>query len=157
MKHRTLSISLGLALVLLGLVALMGLLGSGAPVAQAQGTIGGVVLVDDEATTPRNTPMSINVLDNDTAPLGWYLVLFHVDEPANGYMGFDGSGWVVYFPDPDFTGTDVFDYGVEVCPDSPGTIGDCLVVPQTATVTIHVGAPPPAEFTLYLPVIFRSP
>ncbi len=156
MKHRTLSISLGLALVLLGLVALMGLLGSGAPVAQAQGTIGGVVLVDDEASTTRDTPMSLNVLDNDTAPLGWYLVLYHVDDPANGYMGFDSSGWVVYFPDPDFTGTDVFDYYVEVC-RTGGTIGDCLLVPQTATVTIHVAAPAPPAESLYLPVIFRSP
>ena len=154
MKNRTLSI-LCLALVLLGLVALVGLLGGGAPVAHAQADK--VVLVDDEATTDRGTPTSLNVLDNDTAPDDWYLVLYHVDDPANGYMGFDGSGWVVYFPDPDFTGTDVFDYYVQVC-RTGGTIGDCLPVPQTATVTIHVaGPPPPAESTLYLPVIFRSP
>ncbi len=156
MKNRTLSTSLGLALVLLGLVALVGLLGSGAPVAQAQGTIGGVVLVDDEDTTDRDETVVVDVLANDTAPPGWYLVLDRVDDAANGIVGITSTDWVIYFPDPGFTGTDVFDYHVQVC-STGGTPGDCLPVPQTATVTIHVAAPaPPAEFPLYLPVIFRS-
>jgi len=83
---------------------------------------------DDLATTDEDTFVDIDVLANDTDADGDTLTIVPGGAaPANGTVGGDGSGGLRYTPDPDFNGTDTFDYVV-----SDGTDTD------TGTVTVTV-------------------
>jgi hypothetical protein len=83
--------------------------------------------VDDEVTTPMDTPVTFDVLANDTyvEPV---VVLLQVG-PSHGLVGPWVDGTITYYPDPGFFGTDSFTY--QIC----DTCGQC----DTATVTITVG------------------
>lgn len=83
---------------------------------------------DDTATTSEETPVTINVLGNDTDPDTETLTLQSITQPANG-TAVIVSGQVRYTPDEDFAGTDTFTYTI-----SDGTATD------TATVTVTVTA-----------------
>jgi PKD repeat protein len=88
---------------------------------------------DDPATTDPGTPVTINVLTNDSDPEGASLVVTGVSDPANGTALSNGDGTITYTPDPGFAGaTDVFTYTV-----SDGSLSD------DATVSVAVSAPPP--------------
>ena len=82
------------------------------------------VAVDDRATTPLNTPVTINVLGNDT-PEG--VTPNVTTNPANGSVSVNSDGSIEYRPHTDFAGTDTFVY--ELCNAS-----GCA----TATVTVEV-------------------
>ncbi|WP_121053310.1 Ig-like domain-containing protein, partial [Lacinutrix venerupis] len=98
---------------------------------------------DDTATTEEDTPVDIDVLDNDdlgTEPT----TITAVTTPANGTATINDNGtpadpsddYVVYTPDADFDGpTDTFDY----------TITDANGNESTATVTVTVTPTPDAE------------
>ncbi|APY00889.1 hypothetical protein BWR22_11390 [Lacinutrix venerupis] len=90
---------------------------------------------NDTATTAEDTPVDIDVLDNDdlgTEPT----TITAVTTPANGTVTINDNGtpadpsddYVVYTPDADFNGTDTFDY----------TITDDNGNESTATVTVTV-------------------
>ena len=85
--------------------------------------------VDDEAITPPNTAVTIDVLANDSDADGDTLHIDSVDDPANGSTAIV-SGAIVYNPDTDYEGTDTFDYTVS---DNTHT--------ATATVTVTVTGP----------------
>jgi PKD repeat protein len=88
---------------------------------------------DDAATTDAGTPVTIDVLANDTDPDGDDLTVSSVGDPPNGSTVIDGNGTITYTPDPGFSGAnDVFTYTV-----SDGSL------PDDATVTVTVRAPPP--------------
>jgi len=85
------------------------------------------VAVDDSATTPQDTPVTIHVLNNDFDVDGDTLT---VDSATNGTYGSvtnNGSD-VAYTPAPGFNGTDSFTY----------TISDGNGGTDTATVTVTV-------------------
>ena len=82
------------------------------------------VAVDDRATTPLNTPVTINVLGNDTPEGATPNV---TTNPANGSVSVNSDGSIEYRPHTDFAGTDTFVY--ELCNTS-----GCA----TATVTVEV-------------------
>ena len=82
------------------------------------------VAVDDRATTPLNTPVTINVLGNDTPEGATPNV---TTNPANGSVSVNSDGSIEYRPQTDFAGTDTFVY--ELCNAS-----GCA----TATVTVKV-------------------
>ena len=84
------------------------------------------VAVDDEVTMPVDTPVTINVLANDSY-VGTVVVSLQVG-PSHGLVGPWVDGIVTYYPDDDFLGTDSFTY--QIC----DTSGLC----DTATVTIDV-------------------
>lgn len=84
------------------------------------------VAVDDSATTPEDTAVTLNVLANDTDPDGDPLTISAVSAPANGIVQNTGST-LVYTPTLNFFGQDVFTYIV-----SDGSLTD------TATVTVTV-------------------
>jgi LPXTG-motif cell wall-anchored protein len=86
------------------------------------------VAVDDPATTPEDTPVTVPVLTNDTDLDGDTLTVQSVTQPANGTVVDNGDGTVTYTPDPDFSGTDTFTY----------TITDGNGGTDTATVTVTV-------------------
>jgi serine protease AprX len=88
------------------------------------------VAVDDAAATLRDTPVTIDILANDSDPDGEPLSVVSVDDPANGSVRVEADERVTYTPDPGFTGTDAFDY--RAC--DPG--GLCA----SATVTVTVEA-----------------
>ncbi len=92
---------------------------------------------DDSATTPRNTPVDVNVVANDTDPDGDSLTVTDVTAPKNGTATNNGDGTVTYTPAAGYTGDDEFRY----------TITDNRGGTDTAKVKVKVTkdtAPPPA-------------
>jgi hypothetical protein len=84
--------------------------------------------VDDPVTTDEDTPVTIDVLANDTDP-GDTLTVDSVGTPANGSTSTD-EATVTYTPTLNFNGLDVFPY----------TIRDTGGLTDTATVTVTVQA-----------------
>ncbi len=68
-------------------------------------------ITNEVVTTPKNTPIFIDVLANDSDADGDVLVLDQVDQGENGTTS-KVNGGVLYTPNPGFTGTDIFYYGV---------------------------------------------
>lgn len=84
---------------------------------------------DDEAFTQINTPITIDVLANDTDPANDPLTIVRVgDTTAGSTVLISASTELVYTPTLDFIGTDVFTY----------TVADPLSLEDTATVTVTV-------------------
>ena len=86
------------------------------------------VAVDDSTTTGEDSPVVIPVLDNDTDIDGDTLSVTGATDPANGSVTVNGDGTVTYTPNPDFNGSDSFNY----------TISDGAGGTDTATVTVTV-------------------
>jgi len=82
---------------------------------------------DDSDATDEDTPVTMDVLDNDSDPDGDDLVVQSVTQPADGSVVNNGAD-VVYTPDPGFNGTDAFTY----------TVSDGNGGADTATVTVSV-------------------
>ncbi|WP_022950764.1 Ig-like domain-containing protein [Leucothrix mucor] len=83
--------------------------------------------VNDTASTPEVTPVTITALNNDTDPDGDTLTLADVDVPAHGTAIISGNN-IIYTPEADFVGTETFDY----------TVRDSSNNTATATVTVTV-------------------
>lgn len=83
--------------------------------------------VDDRAVTNRNTPVTIDVLANDSDPDGDDLTITAVTQGEHGSVVNNG-GDVTYTPDQGFRGTDTFTY----------TISDGNGGSDTATVTVVI-------------------
>jgi len=96
---------------------------------------------DDEETTGQNLPVDIDVLFNDYDLDGVIIpsTVTVTVPPANGSITNVNpiNGEITYLPNPDYVGTDTFEY--EVC-DDDGLCDDAVV-----TVTIESLAPPVAE------------
>ena len=82
---------------------------------------------DDSATTGEDTPVTIDVLANDSDPDGDALTVSIVTQPSYGTAAVNGDNTVTYTPDPGFAGDDVFDYSASDGAES-----------ATATVTVTV-------------------
>lgn len=90
-----------------------------------------LVANDDEATTNAGTPVTVDVLANDT--LGDNPVaLADLDgpptiheQPANGTVSVGADGKITYTPNPGFTGTDEFVYRIAI-EDQPDLINLCV-------------------------------
>jgi hypothetical protein len=91
--------------------------------------------IADAAVTPAGTPVTLDVLVNDSDPLGYYpLRITAVTPGANGTVTYvPGAPTVTYTPKAGFVGTDGFTYSIT---NSQG-------VSATATVTVTVTSPPP--------------
>ncbi len=85
------------------------------------------VAVDDNATTPEDTQVSIPVLANDSDPDGDALSIASVTDPPHGTAVKSGSN-VLYTPDPNYNGADSFSY----------TVSDGKGGTDTATVSVTV-------------------
>jgi hypothetical protein len=85
------------------------------------------VAVDDSDTTPADTSVTIDVLDNDSDKDGDTLTVDTVTQGTNGSVTNNGDD-VTYTPDPYFYGIDSFTY----------TISDGNGGTDTATVTVTV-------------------
>lgn len=91
------------------------------------------VAVDDAANTAAATPVTLNVLANDSDPQNDALALVSTTTPANGTVSFSANGSVTYTPNAGFAGVDTFTYVVR---DSNGSTA-------SAIVRITVSALPP--------------
>lgn len=90
-----------------------------------------VIAVNDSATTPINTPVSIQVKTNDSDPEGdTFLVTspLSATTTAHGAVICSADGSCVYTPSNGYTGVDTFNY----------TIADTKTAVSTAVVTITV-------------------
>ncbi len=85
------------------------------------------IAIDDSVATPVGMPMIITVLANDYDSDADLILIESVDMPSNGSAQNFGT-FVLYTPDPAFTGTDSFNYQIR---DVDGGTA-------TATVTITV-------------------
>ena len=100
--------------------------------------------VDDARTTPFDTPIAIDVLANDSDSDGTLdpstVQLAHHGEPLNGTVDVDPvTGQLTYTPDPDFAGTDSFEYVV---------LDNDLAESNSARVTITVLPPTGPEVSV---------
>ena len=89
--------------------------------------------VDDLYNTPLDTPIVIDMLDNNSDPDGDNFIVTFTSVPANGTLTLDSLGIYTYAPDTGFVGTDYFSY--VICDDGTPVLCD------TAYVTIIVGLP----------------
>ena len=100
--------------------------------------------VDDSYTVDQDTADNVlDVLTNDSDPDGDSLSLVSVGAATNGTATISGAT-ILYTPDPEFTGIDVFTYDV-----TDGTLT------RTATVTITVSRVS-VDFTIYLPFVTKQ-
>src|SRR6185503_17232414 len=81
---------------------------------------------DDSATTTAGSPVTINVLDNDSDPDGDAISVTAVGSALHGTTQDNGDGTVTYTPNSGYAGSDVFGY----------TIGDGRGGTDTATVSV---------------------
>ena len=96
------------------------------------------VAADDAVTTQVDTPVTVDVLANDSDADGDALTVVSTTVPPNGAAAINADGTVTYTPATGFTGTDAFDY----------TIEDGFGGSATATVTITVVAGPPVDLDI---------
>src|SRR5206468_161354 len=89
------------------------------------------VAANDTASTPQNTPVTINVVANDTDPDGDALTVTGVTQGAHGSVINNGNGTVKYSPNAGYVGPDTFTY----------TISDGHGGTATGQVTVTVQAP----------------
>ncbi len=93
----------------------------------------------DNTTTSENSPVTIDVLSNDSDPDGDSLNITTITSPNDGTAEITDEGQIRFQPDSDFVGISSFDY----------TLTDGITT-STATVNINVTAvnqPPVAEDT----------
>lgn len=88
---------------------------------------------DDRAMTTKGTPVSVDVLANDSDPDGDPLTVGSVTQPDHGSSVIDPDDTITYTPEPGFTGRDRFEY--TAC-DPGGLCG---------TATVHVRVRPGAH------------
>jgi hypothetical protein len=105
--------------------------------------------MDDETTTDEDTPVDINVLENDSDPDGDPLTVSDYDDTSaeGGMVDCTSAGLCTYTPPTDFNGADTFAY----------TASDGRGGTDTATVTVMVVALAPTDYRVYLPVVIIDP
>lgn len=96
---------------------------------------GAPLAVDDAGTTNEDTPVTIDVLANDSDPDGDPLTAVKVTDPADGILTLNADGSFSYAPNAGFTGSDTFTYVA-----SDGT-ADSNVAKVTITVNPANHAP----------------
>ncbi|MCB9255802.1 MAG: tandem-95 repeat protein [Chitinophagales bacterium] len=91
---------------------------------------------NDLVSTNEDTPVTVDVLNNDTDTESAIDTVFILSNPSNGSLGTPNpiTGEIVYTPNPEFSGTDVFTY--VICDAGVPEPVYC----DTATVTISVNA-----------------
>jgi hypothetical protein len=109
---------------------------------------------DDDATTREDTAVTIEVLSNDSDVEGDSLTVYSAAGATHGSVTTADDGSVIYTPDPDFHGTDSFNYTVadpaadhiaatafvtvEPVNDAPVADNDAATTQEDTAVTIDV-------------------
>ena len=108
------------------------------------------VAVDDTATTDEDTPVDIDVLDNDTDVDGDPVTVESFTQPTNGTVSENLDGTLRYEPNLDFNGVDTFEYTinggdtatvtvtVDPVDDNPVAVDDTATTDEDTPVDIDV-------------------
>ena len=86
-----------------------------------------MIVNNDTATTAKNTPVTIDVLANDSDLDGGMLWLASVSTPSHGTVAINSDFSITYTPEQDWIGTDKFTYTV-VKPTGEAGYGEVTVV-----------------------------
>jgi uncharacterized repeat protein (TIGR01451 family) len=106
-------------------------------VAAAPPCNGAPLCQDDNATTTENTPVTINVLANDTDPDGDTLIVTGVTDPEHGTASINVDYTIHYVPDQDwYGGPDSFAYFV-----SDGNGGTCYANVYVTVTPVDESSP----------------
>ena len=100
------------------------------------------VAVDDNAATDEDMPVTIDVLSNDNDGSGTGLTITATTDPSNGTVQIAGQE-IEYTPDPDYNGSDSFDYTIEDGNSESST--------ATVTVTVNPVNDEPGDFMRTMP------
>ena len=114
-------------------IIVFGLMGLLAPPGASAQDNQPLVANDDSAITAREIPVDIHVLSNDSYPEGQLSVVTVTTAPSHGTAAPDGNGTFTYTPNPDFVGSDSFEY--KICDSA------ALPMCDTALVSIEVAIP----------------
>jgi uncharacterized repeat protein (TIGR01451 family) len=107
------------------------------------------VAVDDSDTTPADTPVTIDVLDNDSDVDGDTLTIDSVTQGTNGSVTNNGND-VTYTPDPYFDGTDSFTYTISDGNGGTDTATVIVTVLKTLTrINIQIDTGPKASIFIW--------
>lgn len=118
------------------------------PLVQAQPPSNAPQVLPDIAFTNEDTPVTIDVLANDTAPPSTSLTLVAVTDPGSGTAQIVDNQ-VLYTPDLDFHGTDTFAYSAHT--------GNTAASRQaTVKVTVNPVNDPPTDIQLSFDVFDES-
>jgi hypothetical protein len=108
------------------------------------------VAVGDSATTPSGTPVTLNVLANDSDPDNDPLTVSGATAPAHGAAAVNADNTITYTPAAGYTGPDSFTY----------TIGDGRGGTASGAVSITVTSPgefgPPYDIAVFGDVPYSS-
>ncbi len=102
------------------------------------------IAVDDIIETTEETPITIDVLDNDTDADNDVLTISSLTAPQNGTTEITSSA-ILYTPNSGFTGTDTFEYTVNDGNDGTDT--------AIVTITVSSNEPVPATYTITASVV----
>jgi subtilisin family serine protease len=91
--------------------------------------------VNDAVTTQEGTPITINVLGNDTHPSNQPLTVVSATDPPHGTALVNENGTITYAPDAAFSGIDSFGYTVR----DPGGATDTATVGVTVESRCETG------------------
>ena len=91
---------------------------------------------DDSATTSADTPVTIDVLSNDTDVDGDALTATSVSTPAHGSASVNRDGTVTYTPNADYEGIDAFTYRAS---DGAADSDDATVTITVKTTEVVTG------------------
>lgn len=95
---------------------------------------------DDNATTPPDTPTTVEVLANDSHPQDETLVVTDVTQPQNGKCEVTADGGVRYTPDSGFLGSDTCTY--TACIEKPEIlVASAIDICDTADVIVDLVDP----------------
>ena len=97
--------------------------------------------VDDSATTQQDTPVTVNVLANDTDPDGDTVTVSGAGTPANGTAVVNGNGSITYTPAAGYNGPDSFSYTVRDGKGGTDTANVAITVKAIETNPNLVGNP----------------
>ncbi|QTP55296.1 retention module-containing protein [Billgrantia sulfidoxydans] len=98
--------------------------------------------VDDTAGTAEDTPITYNVMDNDTAGAdGATLTAASLRNPSQGSLSFDANGAVTFTPAAGFEGDAVIDYTITDADGDTSSATLTVTVADDSEPTIEVGGP----------------
>lgn len=108
-----------------------------------------ILAVDDNETTPVDTPISISLIDND---YGVDLVVSSIPvSPVNGDVTIAEGGTVVYTPASEFVGDDFFTY--QACETSQPNVCDVAQVTISVLTAIDDSAETSYKNSVIIPVL----
>lgn len=113
---------------------------SGAPCAGGTATVTTIVSAppvanDDSAATQTGKPVSIDVLANDSGPVGVTFGIVSVTAPNHGSAVIDNGTSITYTSAAGFVGTDTFDYTIRNADGATASATVTVTVTSATTVT----------------------